>query len=41
MGVYEKVFPGGIVKISNLVDSNLKTEKDNLYVCDCFVIPEA
>ncbi len=33
--------PGGTVKIGELVDSNLKTEYDNLYVCDCSVIPEA
>jgi choline dehydrogenase-like flavoprotein len=24
-----------------MVDSNLKTEYENLYVCDCSVIPEA
>jgi choline dehydrogenase-like flavoprotein len=24
-----------------VVDANLKTELDNLYVCDCSVIPEA
>lgn len=33
--------PGGTVKINHMVDSDLKTEKDNLYVCDCSVIPEA
>ncbi|MBU0992261.1 MAG: GMC family oxidoreductase N-terminal domain-containing protein [Proteobacteria bacterium] len=33
--------PGGTAKINHVVDSNLKTEKDNLYVCDCSVIPEA
>jgi choline dehydrogenase-like flavoprotein len=33
--------PGGSVKIGDVVDSNLKTEHDNLYVCDCSVIPEA
>ncbi len=33
--------PGGTVKINDLIDSNLKTEYDNLYVCDCSVIPEA
>ena len=33
--------PGGTVKIGDIVDSNLKTEYDNLYVCDCSVIPEA
>jgi choline dehydrogenase-like flavoprotein len=33
--------PGGTVKIGQLVDSTLKTRVDNLYVCDCSVIPEA
>jgi choline dehydrogenase-like flavoprotein len=33
--------PGGTVKIGDLVDSDLKTVYDNLYVCDCSVIPEA
>jgi len=33
--------PGGTVKIGDVVDSNLKTAHDNLYVCDCSVIPEA
>ena len=33
--------PGGTVKVGDVVDSNLKTERDNLYVCDCSVIPEA
>jgi choline dehydrogenase-like flavoprotein len=33
--------PGGTVKIREMLDSNLKTEKENLYVCDCSVIPEA
>lgn len=33
--------PGGTVKIGEAVDENLKTEFDNLYVCDCSVIPEA
>jgi choline dehydrogenase-like flavoprotein len=33
--------PGGTVKIGDVVDSNLQTEHDNLYVCDCSVIPEA
>ena len=31
--------PGGTVKVGHLLDSNLKTEYDNLYVCDCSVIP--
>ena len=29
------------VKIGDVVDSNLKTEKENLYVCDCSVMPAA
>ena len=33
--------PGGSVKIGEVLDSNLKTEYDNLYVCDCSIIPEA
>ena len=33
--------PGGTVKIGEHLDSNLKTVYDNLYVCDCSVIPEA
>ena len=33
--------PGGTAKVGDVVDSNLKTEHDNLYVCDCSVIPEA
>jgi len=33
--------PGGTVKVGDVVDPNLKTELDNLYVCDCSVIPEA
>lgn len=33
--------PGGTVKVGDILDSNLKTEYDNLYVCDCSVIPEA
>ena len=33
--------PGGTVKVGQLLDTNLKTEFDNLYVCDCSVIPEA
>lgn len=33
--------PGGTVKVNEAVDSNLKTKFDNLYVCDCSVIPVA
>jgi choline dehydrogenase-like flavoprotein len=36
---YLATHPGGTVKINDLVDSNLKTEYENLYVCDCSVIP--
>lgn len=32
--------PGGTAKVNDIVDSNLKTVKNNLYVCDCSVIPE-
>lgn len=32
--------PGGTVKIGELVDTNLKTKFDNLYVCDCSVMPQ-
>ena len=38
---YLAAHPGGTVKVGDIVDSNLKTEYDNLYVCDCSVIPEA
>jgi len=32
--------PGGTVKIGEHVDSRLQTRFENLYVCDCSVIPE-
>ena len=32
--------PGGTCKINDIVNSDLKTEYDNLYVCDCSVIPD-
>ncbi|RMF20463.1 MAG: GMC family oxidoreductase, partial [Deltaproteobacteria bacterium] len=38
---YVATHPGATVKVGELVDSNLKTEFDRLYVCDCSVIPEA
>ena len=38
---YLAAHPGGTVKVGDLLDSNLKTEYDNLYVCDCSVIPKA
>jgi choline dehydrogenase-like flavoprotein len=38
---YIAAHPGGAVKVGDLVDSNLMTEYDNLFICDCSVIPEA
>ncbi|OGO29833.1 MAG: glucose-methanol-choline oxidoreductase [Chloroflexi bacterium RBG_16_54_18] len=38
---YVATHPGGTAKINDVVDSDLKTELDHLYVCDCSVIPEA
>lgn len=38
---YLAAHPGGTVKVGDLLDSDLKTEYHNLYVCDCSVIPEA
>jgi len=38
---YIAAHPGGTVKVGEMLDSNLKTELDHLYVCDCSVIPEA
>ena len=32
--------PGGTVKIGEHVDTDLKTKFDDLYVCDCSVIPQ-
>jgi len=32
--------PGATCKINDIVNSDLKTEYDNLYVCDCSVIPD-
>ena len=37
---YLAAHPGGTVKINDLVDSHLQTA-DNLYVCDCSVVPAA
>lgn len=37
--VWTSAHPGGSAGIGEVVDSNLKTEYDNLYVCDCSVIP--
>ena len=38
---YLAAHPGGTVKVGELLDSDLKTEYEGLYVCDCSVIPEA
>jgi len=38
---YLAVHPGETVKINEAVDSNLKTELNNRFVCDCAVTPEA
>ncbi len=44
-GIYRTVYlaahPGGTVKLGEYLDSNLKMKNfENLYVCDCSVIPE-
>jgi choline dehydrogenase-like flavoprotein len=33
--------PGGTAKIGDVVDRNLKTGLDRLYICDCSVIPQS
>ena len=33
--------PGGTARIKDVVDTDLKTKLDNLFVCDCSVIPDA
>jgi choline dehydrogenase-like flavoprotein len=33
--------PSGTVRIGTMLDNNLQTEKENLYVCDASVFPEA
>jgi choline dehydrogenase-like flavoprotein len=38
---YTATHPGGTARIGDVVDSDLKTRYDNLYVCDCSVIPES
>jgi choline dehydrogenase-like flavoprotein len=38
---YTAVHPGGTAKIGDVVDSNLRSSLENLYVCDCSVIPES
>ncbi len=37
---YIAAHPGGTIKIGETLDENLKTKFENLYVCDCSVIPE-
>jgi choline dehydrogenase-like flavoprotein len=37
---YLAAHPGGTVKLGEFVDRDLQTERKNLYVCDCSVIPE-
>jgi choline dehydrogenase-like flavoprotein len=37
---YTATHPGGTAKLGDIVDSNLQTKINNLYVCDCSVIPE-
>jgi choline dehydrogenase-like flavoprotein len=37
---YTATHPGGTAKVGDIVDSNLQTKINNLYVCDCSVIPE-
>jgi choline dehydrogenase-like flavoprotein len=38
---YLAAHPGGTAKINDVVDTDLKTAIDNLYVCDCSVMPKA
>jgi choline dehydrogenase-like flavoprotein len=38
---YVATHPGGSVRVNDVLDSDLRTEFENLYVCDCSVIPEA
>ena len=38
---YIAAHPGGTVKVGDLLDAELQTEYQNLYVCDASVIPEA
>ena len=37
--VYRGAHPGGTAAIGKIVDSNLETEIENLYVCDASVLP--
>lgn len=38
---YLAAHPGGTAKVGEVLDTNLQTKVNNLYVCDCSVIPEA
>ena len=38
---YVATHPGGTARINEVVDADLKTNLDNLFICDCSVIPEA
>lgn len=38
---YLAAHPGGTAKIGHIVDSDLQTRFDHLYVCDCSVMPRA
>jgi choline dehydrogenase-like flavoprotein len=38
---YLAAHPGGTVKVGHLLDSNLMTQFEDLFVCDCSAIPEA
>jgi choline dehydrogenase-like flavoprotein len=40
-GIVFAAHPGGSVKVGEFLDSDLKANLDNLYVCDCSVVPEA
>ena len=35
------VHPGGTAKVGDVVDADLRTQLDNLYICDCSVIPDS
>ena len=39
--VYRGAHPGGTAKIGEIVDSNLETDIENLFVCDASVLPIA
>ncbi len=37
--VWTSAHPGGSARMGKVVDTNLMTEYENLYVCNCSVIP--